>query len=97
MKSPLRPPSCFLFSFVSTLPLLYRPSHLECFLRPLKGWTGGAGIGDGREVGGGDVPVVLVAENVSKLETALDVVDKNGYVNTSEVGGMSPRAHPAAF
>eukprot|EP00903_Cladosiphon_okamuranus_P012012 g11279.t1 len=62
-----------------------RPSHLECFLRPLKGWTGGAGMGGGRGFGGGGVPVVLVAEDVSKLETALDVVAKNGYVNTSEV------------
>eukprot|EP00752_Nemacystus_decipiens_P013364 g11833.t1 len=57
-----------------------RPSHLECFLRPLNGWTGGAEM-----VGGGGVPVVLVAEDVSKLETALEVVDKHGYVNTSEV------------
>ncbi|CAM9798334.1 unnamed protein product [Ectocarpus sp. 12 AP-2014] len=62
-----------------------RPSHLECFLRPLKGWTGGAGMGGGREVGGGDVPVVLVADDVSRLESALEVVDRHGYVNTSEV------------
>lgn len=72
-------------SLVATPLALSRPSHLECFLRPLKGWTGGAGMGGGREVGGGGVPVVLVAEDVSKLETALDVVDKHGYVNTSEV------------
>ncbi|CAB1119674.1 unnamed protein product [Ectocarpus sp. CCAP 1310/34] len=62
-----------------------RPSHLECFLRPLKGWTGRAGMGGGREVGGGCVPVVLVADDVSGLESALEVVDRHGYVNTSEV------------
>ncbi|CAM9579746.1 unnamed protein product [Scytosiphon promiscuus] len=62
-----------------------RPSHLECFLRPLKGWTGGAGMGGGREVGGGGVPVVLVAPDVSKLASALEVVDKNGFINTREV------------
>lgn len=67
----------------------FRPSHLECFLRPLKGWTGGAGMGGGRVVGGGSggsgVSVVLLASDVSKLESALDVVDRHGYVNTSEV------------
>lgn len=47
-------------------------------------------MGGGRRAGGGGVPVVLVAEDVSKLETALDVVNKNGYVNTSEVSGMPP-------
>lgn len=62
-----------------------RPSHLECFLRPLKGWTGGGGMGGGREVGGGGVPVVLVAPDVSKLASALEVVDKNGFINTREV------------
>lgn len=51
-------------------------------------------MGGGREVGGGGVPVVLVAEDVSKLETALDVVEKNGLVNTSEVSGISTRARP---
>lgn len=53
-------------------------------------------MGGGREVGGGGVPVVLLAEDVSKLETALDVVDKSGLVNTSEVSGTPPRARPIA-
>lgn len=50
-------------------------------------------MGGGRVVGGGSggVPVVLVAEDVSKLETALDVVDKNGYVNTREVSRFPSR------
>lgn len=42
-------------------------------------------MGGGREVGGGGVPVVLVADDVSRLESALEVVDRHGYVNTSEV------------
>lgn len=48
-------------------------------------------MGGGREVVGGGgsggcgVSVVLLASDVSKLESALDVVDRHGYVNTSEV------------
>lgn len=58
-----------------------RPSHLECFLRPLKGWTGGS---DG-EGGGRGVPVVLVAKTVDQLEGALEVVDRTGQINTRDV------------
>lgn len=65
--------------------MLHRPSHLECFLKPLKGWTGGAGVGGRREFGGGGVPVVLVAQSLEKLDSALAVVERNGYINTSEV------------
>lgn len=60
-------------------------SHLECFLRPLKGWTGGARVGGGSDSGGGGVSVVLVTQNVDELERTLEEVGRNGYVNTSEV------------
>lgn len=47
-------------------------------------------MGGGREIGGGGVPVVLVSPSVDRLDTALDVVDRNGYINTSEVILISP-------
>lgn len=46
-------------------------------------------MGGGKEVGGGGVPVVLVADDVSRLESALEVVDRHGYVNTSEVSYLA--------
>ena len=39
-------------------------------------------MGGGRELGGGGVPVVLVAQNLEQLESALAVVDRNGHVNS---------------